>query len=122
MKMGKLAHKIQDIPARPTTVPSPTEVTALKDAKWVVIESALLDGEHVAIVFEKRWLKDARRDLPGKVLYFPPEIVELNRFRDDPDAVRAIHRVKKEFGAWLVPSKTARTPEVVIREMHRGAR
>ena len=108
-KMGDLARKIHDSTVGVTPAPSLTDVTGLEGAKWIVIESALLDGEHIAIVLEKRWLREARRDLPGKVLYFPPEIVELKRFKDDPDAIRAIHKVKKEFGAWIVPSKASAT-------------
>ena len=92
--------KAGDFVPRATTATGP-----LGDLKWVVLESALLDGETLLVVFEKRWLKEARGEHPGKVLYFPPEIRELLRFKDDPEAVRAIHRAKKRFKGWLVPSK-----------------
>ena len=98
MKTDELA------PARPG-LPAGEFPESIEGAKWLVIESALLDGEHVVIVLEKRWLKEARQENPGRVLYFPPEIQELKRFQDDLDAIKAIHRVKKHLGAWLVPSK-----------------
>jgi len=72
--------------------------------KWIVIESKLLDDEHVVVVFEKRWLKEARQAHPGKVVYFPPEVDELARFKDDPAAIKLLHRIKKKFGGWIVPS------------------
>ena len=113
--MSRLARVVQDSAAPAPPGLSSADVTALRDAKWMVIESALLDGEHVAVVFEKRWLKEARRDLPGTVLYFPPEIAELRRFQDDPDAIKAIHRVKKNFGAWIVPFRRSGTPQIRAR-------
>jgi len=109
MRMGQLAAKINEITAANPAAAAPGGVSTPHGLQWIVLESMLLDGEHVVIVFEKRWLQEARQALPGRVLYFPPEIEELKRFKDDPEAVRAIHRVKKEFGAWLVPSKSSTT-------------
>jgi len=77
--------------------------------KWLLLDSKLLDGEHVLIVFEKRWLTEARQAYPGTVIYFPPEVEELKRIKDAPDTVKFLHRIKKEFGAWIVPSNRERS-------------
>lgn len=57
-------------------------------------------------MFEKRWLKEARQKHPGKVIYFPPEVDELARLKDDPATLKLLHRIKKEFGGWIVPSNS----------------
>ena len=61
------------------------------------------------VVFEKRWLTEARQAYPGKVIYFPPEIEELKRVKDAPDTIKFLHQIKKEFGAWIVPSNRERS-------------
>lgn len=109
MKMHDVAATDAPVPAG-APVPVQPGLPDLGGVKWLVIESALLDGEHVVIVLEKRWLKEARQANPGRVLYFPPEIRELRRFQDDPDAIKAIHRIKRHFGAWIVPSLKLSTP------------
>lgn len=88
-------------PAKPPRPAGPPGV------KWIVVESRLLDGEQVLVVFEKKHLKEARKAHPGKVIYFPPEIEELRRHKDVPDYARflkSVHLVKKKFGGWIVPS------------------
>lgn len=102
MRMADMDESVRR--PHPAAPPAPPEVPSLGDFAWVVIESALLDGEQLVIVSEKRFLGEARQANPGRALYFPPEIEELKRFKDDPDAIKAVHRVKKTFGAWLVPS------------------
>lgn len=82
--------------------------------RWLVLESRLLDGEQILVVFEKKHLKDARKAHPGKVIYFPPEIEELGRHKDAPDYpefLKSIHRVKKQFGGWIVPSDSPTKPQ-----------
>ena len=92
----------------PITSSPPRQATAGPGApqglKWLLLDSKLLDGEHVLVVFEKRWLTEARQAHPGTVIYFPPEIEELKRVKDAPDTIKFLHRIKKEFGAWIVPS------------------
>ena len=81
--------------------PGPTGVP------WVVVASRLLDGEQVLVVFEKKHLKEAEREHPDKVIYFPPEIEELRRHKGSPDfpqLLRTIHLVKKRLGGWVVPT------------------
>jgi len=77
--------------------------------KWIVIESRFLDGEQVLLVMQKKYLKEARKEHPGKVIYFPPEIEELKRHKDMPeyeDYLKKVHMVKKKFDAWIVPSNS----------------
>ena len=101
MKMGDLAARVTDglrgEPSEPIAV-------APADRKWLLLDSKLLDGEHILLVFEKRWLMEARQAHPGTVIYFPPEIEELKRVKDAPETIKFLHRIKKEFGAWIVPS------------------
>jgi len=102
MKLEAIYHTSSASAARTNQA---DETRLPRDFMWVVIESALLDGEQVVIVSGKRFLREARNANPGRVLYFPPEIEELKRFQDDPDAIKAMHRIKKHLGAWIVPSK-----------------
>ena len=106
MKMGDLA----DQASAPASVSAKDSATPAlwRDLKWLLLDSKLLDGEHVLVVFEKRWLTEARRAHPGTVIYFPPEIEELKRVKDAPDTIKFLHRIKKEFGAWIVPSNLER--------------
>ena len=79
------------------------------DRKWLLLDSKLLEGERILLVFEKRWLTEARQAYPGKVIYFPPEVEELKRIKDHPETIKFLHQIKKEFGAWIVPSNRERT-------------
>ena len=106
MKMGDLADQASapaSVSANDSATPAPG-----RDLKWLLLDSKLLDGEHVLVVFEKRWLKEARQAHPGTVIYFPPEVEELKRIKDAPDTIKFLHRIKKEFGAWIVPSNAPR--------------
>ncbi len=101
MRISDLADRItgglRDEPSKPVA-------EAPVDRKWLLLDSKLLDGEHILLVFEKRWLTEARQAYPGTVIYFPPEVEELKRIKDAPDTIKFLHRIKKEFGAWIVPS------------------
>lgn len=103
MKMGDLVDQVKGGPSTPSVAPSAT-TSVPQDLKWLFLDSKLLDGEHVLVVFEKRWLTEARQAYPGTVIYFPPEIEELKRIKDAPDTIKFLHRIKKEFGAWIVPA------------------
>lgn len=103
--MKDLANEEHVAVAKPSTDPSWPDVPA--GIKWIVFESKVLDGELVLLVMQKKYLKEARKEHPGKVIYFPPEIEELKRHQDMPDFedyLRKIHLVKKELGGWIVPS------------------
>ena len=89
--------------------PSEPAAKASADQKWLLLDSKLLDGERILLVFEKRWLAEARQAYPGTVIYFPPEVEELKRVKDAPDTIKFLHRIKKEFGAWIVPSSWEHT-------------
>ena len=107
MRMSDLAGTVTDVATgRASTPPA---VPLSQDRKWLLLDSKLLDGERLLLVFEKRWLTEARQAYPGKVIYFPPEVEELKRIKDAPDTIRFLHRIKKEFGAWIVPSNRERT-------------
>ncbi len=107
MKMGDLADPITETEP-PALPPEP----ATQNQKWLLLDSKLLDGERVLLVFEKRWLTEARQTHPGTAIYFPPEVEELKRIKNAPDTIRLLHRIKKEFGAWIVPSKPRTEREV----------
>ncbi len=109
MKMGDLVDRINcGLSAPPRAAPS-AAVSVPQSLKWLLLDSKLLDGEHVLIVFEKRWLTEARQAYPGKVIYFPPEVEELKRIKDHPETIKFLHQIKKEFGAWIVPSNRERS-------------
>ena len=101
MKMGDLADQVT---SRLRDEPSTSAAATPADRKWLLLDSKLLDGERILLVFEKRWLAEARHVYPGTVIYFPPEVEELKRVKDAPETIKFLHRIKKEFGAWIVPS------------------
>ena len=98
MKLGDPSDRVtgglRDEPAKPVAA----------SRKWLLLDSKLLEGERILLVFEKRWLAEARQAYPGTVIYFPPEVEELKRVKDAPDTIKFLHRIKKEFGAWIIPS------------------
>lgn len=106
MKMGDLADQVT---GGLREEPSTTAVVAPSDRKWLLLNSKLLDGERILLLFEKRWLTEARQAYPGTVIYFPPEVEELKRVKDAPDTIKFLHQIKKEFGAWIVPSSREHT-------------
>ena len=108
MKMGDLVDRVKGGPSTPSVAPS-AAASVPQGLKWLLLDSKLLDGEHVLIVLEKRWLTEARQAYPGKVIYFPPEVEELKRIKDHPETIKFLHQIKKEFGAWIVPSNRERS-------------
>jgi hypothetical protein len=95
MKLGTLADDC--------SLPMPTP----HGIKWVVMQSRVLEGDHILLVLNKKHLKQARKEHPDKVIYFPPEIKELllhQNIKDYATYLKKIHMVKKELGAWIVPS------------------
>ena len=99
MKMTDLADQAQGPsqggPSKPSAAP--------QGRKWLLLDSKLLDGERILLLFEKQHLTEARQAYPGTVIYFPPEVEELQHVKDAPDTIKFLHRIKKEFGAWIVP-------------------
>lgn len=78
-----------------------------ENVKWILLESHLLDKEHILLLYNKKYLPEARKRHPGIVVYFPPEVEELcksQRLRPCKESLKIIHRYKKEFGSWIVPS------------------
>lgn len=90
----------------------------LATAPWALIRSALLDGEVIVYVSDRRYLFEAHAAYPDAVLYLPPEINELARLEDDEEAIQGVHAIKKVFGtwdqelfgAWIVPQDQAEAP------------
>jgi len=114
--MSDLANKVREANGNqsgappegtaPAPWPNPPAVwwgQAPDGRKWLLLDSKLLDGERILLVFEKQHLTEARQAYPGTVIYFPPEVEELKRVKDAPDTIKFLHRIKKEFGAWIVP-------------------
>ena len=79
MKMGDLVDRVKGGPSTPSVAPS-TAASVPQSLKWLLLDSKLLDGEHVLVVFEKRWLTEARQAYPGTVIYFPPEVEDAPSF------------------------------------------
>jgi hypothetical protein len=101
--------KIQNLMerAKSKTPQASIEKSSGNDVMWYVIESRVLDGEKILLVTEKKYLKEARKEHPDKVIYFPPEIRELAKHEGSvwfKDMVKKVHMAKKEFKGWIVPS------------------
>ena len=77
----------------------------VQNRDYYLIESQLLDGEIIILCKIKSALQYLRKEFPDTVIYSPLEIEELYRFKDDEDAIKAAHMVKKRFGGWIVPKK-----------------
>ena len=78
----------------------------VQNKDYYLVESKLLGGEVIILCKVKSALQYLRKEFPGTVIYFPPEIFELHKLKDDQDAIKKIHLVKKKFGGWIVPSKS----------------
>lgn len=110
MRMSDLANTGKTAATGQSATPSAlVPAPSSQDRKWLLLDSKLLEGEHILLVFEKRWLTEARQTYPGKVIYFPLEVEELKRVKDHPETIKFLHRIKKEFGAWIVPSNRPST-------------
>lgn len=82
----------------------PEETPTDEDPGYYLIESKVLDGEIVVFALEKKLLKKLRAEFPGLVIYFPPEIDEIYKYRDNKEFIKKVHLVKKKFRGWIVPS------------------
>jgi len=80
----------------------------VQDKDYYLFESQLLDGEVIILCKVKSALQYLRKEYPGTVIYFPPEIAELYKLREDEDAIKKIHLVKKRFGGWIVPTNKSK--------------
>jgi len=88
-KKASCIEKVEGNPSNPEYLES-----------YTLIRSRLLGGELIVYVYDQRHLHEAHAAHPGAVLYLPPEIHELARYASDERMVRAVHAVKKVFGAW----------------------
>ena len=80
----------------------------VQNKDYYLIESKLLNGETIILCKVKSALPYVKKEFPGTVIYFPPEIYELCRLKDDHDAIKKIHLVKKKFGGWIVPTNNSK--------------
>ncbi|MBI2068967.1 MAG: hypothetical protein HYT79_00050 [Elusimicrobia bacterium] len=100
--MGSLTHLLSRNSSKPLT-PQPSAPTKAKPetqghCKWAVIESDILGGEEILYVADPRYLAEAQQEEPSLVTYLLEEVAALADLKDDADALRRIHRIKKEFG------------------------
>ena len=96
--------------ARAATV-KPVSAAGPKRLKWILLESLLLGGEKILLVFEKCDLREARAVYPDVTIYFPPEIEALIPFKGDEDLLRTVNTIKKRFKGWVVPDKCTKGAE-----------
>lgn len=70
--------------------------------KYITINSQILN-ETIILIFDKNFVGEARREHPGVVIYFPPEITRLYELiNGNREAIKKVHAVKKEFTGWVV--------------------
>jgi hypothetical protein len=71
---------------------------AAEPYRWLVIESDLLAGEAIVYLRDEKWTEDARAAHPDLVIYAPSEVDSLFAHRENPEFIKAAHRIKKKFG------------------------
>jgi len=69
-----------------------------------VIESGLLDNERFVLALDKNAIRKLRAMYSDMAIYFRPELEELIKYKDDIDYIKAVHKLKKSFNGWIVPS------------------
>ena len=89
-------------------VSNKTAEEPVQNRDYYLVESKLLHGEVIILCKVKSALRYLREKYPGTVIYFPPEIFELERVKNDQDAIRKIHLVKKKFHGWIIPNPNYR--------------
>jgi hypothetical protein len=78
-----------------------------RQPEYHIIESKLL-GERFILALDKGALKKLRAMFPDLAIYFRPELEELIKFIEDKEFehVNVVHKLKKKFRGWIVPSTT----------------
>lgn len=82
--------------------------------RWWILECNALTGERILVVPDRKDAKASKAAFPGLVRYFGPEVEELHAVgaasvlaghpQEEMDAfLRGVHRLKKEFAAWVIP-------------------
>ena len=69
--------------------------------KWVAIAPDLFPGEEILCVMDEQYLEEAQAQNPGLVTYLLSEVDFLQPVKDEPEILRKIHLLKKEFGGWV---------------------
>jgi len=75
-----------------------------------IIESGLLNNERFVLCLDRNALKKLRAMYPEMAIYFKPEMEELIKFKDDIEHIRAVHKLKKKFRGWIVPTTNEMNP------------
>ncbi len=70
--------------------------------RYILVHSDLL-GEEIILVSDKLHFAEVLEKHPDHVLYFRPEIEVLHSFASDPDFVKHVHAIKKNFKGWIIP-------------------
>lgn len=73
-------------------------------ARWKKIPSRLL-GITILLVLEPEATWEAEEAEPDLPLYTVPEIEILARYRERPDMIRELHRIRQSWEGWLVDPK-----------------
>lgn len=104
-KVDQIRDRLNREPKEPT--PDRPDERADEDApdeeKFIRIESDVL-GDTFVYVKDKQWYLEAKEKFPGEVLYFDPELDELQPFREDHEFLRAVHNLKKAFKGFVIPT------------------
>ena len=88
---------------------------------WVWIESRLL-GEKILLVLQLDQTRKAIETYPEAVVYLVPEMEILQRFADQPEIIRELHRIKKEMDGWLMwPREEECVLEGELGELQKGS-
>ena len=81
--------------------------------KWIVIAPDLFPGEEILGVMDPKYLEEAQTKNPGLVTYLLSEIEVLQAVRNEPEILKKIHLLKKEFGGWII----GWTPPVAVKDL-----
>ena len=74
------------------------------DKKWILIRWPEVNDD-ILVVLDKADLQEAMKAHPGRVIFLPPELQELEKFAGDTEAIKAAYEAKKIFKGWVVPTK-----------------
>jgi hypothetical protein len=99
---------------RKRQAPAVVEKPAVRSRyKWVVIAPDLFPGEEILGVMDPKYLEEAQKENPGLVTYLLPETEFLHPIRNEPDILKKIHLMKKEFGGFV----TSWTPSNAVKDL-----
>jgi len=90
----------------------PENIRTVPDqTSYIKIQSSLLDGETIILVFNRGQVFPARKENPSNVIYTPKEIQELKGLSEEE--INIMHIAKKEFCGAIMPERTAKNLRVL---------